>query len=186
MSVCTSRIQDDVSGDVAREIGILYRVAPCGAEAVSAMVHRALRDLRSADGQDSPDGHMIYKVMIGVVRGTLESSADAFQTARGAVMGVLKAALFLRIPVRAVFGDAAKPLILETSAMAGPYGATVLGVLDAGLREGVELGMSRQEVLSVVSAASAAAYTQRGALGRLSHSQDRQLSALVQLQQQSV
>lgn len=161
---------DAVADSIVREFGTLGGMTPCGAEAVSNIVHRTILDSRPVDGYEGHDCLLVHEAMLGVVRGTLATRADARETARGAILGVLRVTPALGGTVRAAFADAARVLILKTSALGGQYDATVRGVLLAGLREGGRLGLSRREVMTVVEVAildSAMAFIQRVPLGVL-------------------
>ncbi len=140
---------DDVIADVLEEFAILSCVDSCESDTVADIVGRAIRDFRSAEGDE---GALIAGAMLGVVRGTLGTRMDAREAARGAILGILRVHDVLGYSVAAVFAEAAPALILKTAALQGRFDATIRGVLDAALNDG-GLGLDRQQVMSVVALA---------------------------------
>lgn len=149
-----SHSNDDVSNhvaiDVLEDVTILNCMARCEVDAVSDIVCQAIRRFRSAE---SAEDAVIRGAMLGVVRGAIGTHMDPRETAKGAIVGVLRAGEALACSVSAAFTDAAGALILETSALHGQSDETIRGILDAALDEGWDLGLNRQQVMSVIAIA---------------------------------
>jgi len=129
MVAMTQRANEDIGKDVRRELGVLAWSARCDANTVSEIVSRDILEVFLARGES---GAALPSVVHAIAENILDAGIDPAETAKGIVMGVLRAALGRGIDAGAAVADAARVLIRHAAEAGGDPNAVARAVIEGG------------------------------------------------------